>query len=425
MNHQPTPAARHAPQDVGETGSHPKSDDQTHIKANKQKHEQIHVALLTDQNYVVLTSVAIASLVSGFLRFSPHERITLNIHVVCIGVDGVAKTTMQKAAQAAQDTHAGQDKQTARIATIRLHCHDHTLPDKLQGKRRWIRLVSQKIHLPDILPDLDRVIFLDSDTVIIDDITTLWQTNLDGHWMAAVPCLLDNPRNLLNYNIFKIRFDETSIPINAGVMILDLALMRHLGVTGKLAAWQETNFHRLKLPEQEAIALNFPGQWKVLPHAWNFRPYGEPCWTAASWEEFQNYLQIQPCIVHFQGNVRPFEIKLNLPYYSEWTQAHDLAHPGQIPQRKTAGYFQFVFFEFPDVLCRLGNLLPGGLLRFGLMIPLLGLITLPRSAFSYLRYLKHPENYRLRIYDFMPLTPNLQKETRPASRKGGPRQSFD
>jgi hypothetical protein len=54
------------------------------------------------------------------------------------------------------------------------------------------------------------------------------------------------------------------------------------------------------------------------------------------------------------------------------------------------------------VLCKLSNLLPGGLLRFGLMIPLLGLATLPRSIAGYRRYLKNPENYRLRIYDFMP-----------------------
>nr|MBP9714475.1 hypothetical protein [Sterolibacterium sp.] len=371
MNHAPASAAAEAPQQG--------RPEAPHVIAPSAEHppEHIHVALLTDQKYAHLTAVAISSLVSGFIRFSNLDIFALDIHIVCIDVDDAAKAMLQQAMQAALGTPTTPGK--AASTNIRLHCLDHTLPGNPQGKLRWVRLVSQKIHLPDILTDLDRVIFLDSDIVVVDDISTLWCTSLDGHWMAVVPCLLGNPRNLMNYNIFKIRFKDASSPINAGVIIFDLALMRHQGVVAKLDAWQETHLQRLKLPEQEAIAINFPGQWKALPHRWNFRPYGEPYWTAASWGEFHQYLQTPPCIVHFQGNVRPFDVKLNLPYYDEWKRAHNLAHPGQPLHRKTAGYFQFVFFEFPDVLCKLSNLLPGGLLRFGLMIPLLGLATLPRS----------------------------------------------
>ncbi len=363
----------------------------TPIQSDYQHRDCINVVLLTDGKYTNLTAIAIASLVTEFEKSPSRTGRTLAIHVVCIDVDESGKTEMAVASRAGCGD-----------AQVSLRCIDHTLKGSPEGKRRWIQLVSLKIHLPDILSDLDRVIFLDSDIVVVSDIVPLWQTNLEGHWMGVVPCLLGDPRGLKNFNIFKIKFGHVSEPINAGVMVLDLALMRRLGVTATLDTWQQAHFDKLKLPEQEAISVNFPRQWKVLPHAWNFRPYGEPYWTAASWEEYRDYLQNRPGIVHFQSNVRPFDLNLNLPYYTEWKRAYDLVNPGQTLKRKTASYFQFVFFEYPDILCKVSNFLPRGLVRFGSMIPLLGLVTFPHAIFGYLRYRLNPEGYKLRIYRFMP-----------------------
>ncbi len=348
---------------------------------------RLEVVFLTDQKYTNLTAIAVDSLASSFVRGTAgHD---LSIHVVCIGVDEAGKQFMRQAVA----PYAANG--------VTLSCVDHALKGDPQGKQRWLQLVSLKLHLPGILPQLDRAIFLDSDIVVVGDLVPLWQTSLDGHWMGAVPCVLDHPRCLDNYNIFKVRFTRAAKPLNAGVILFDLAKMRTLGVSQILERWQTEHLPQLKLPEQEAIAVNYPGQWKALPHAWNFRPYGEPYWAASSWPEFREYLSISPVIVHFQGNVRPFDLKMDQPYFQDWLRSHQRINPGKPLQRKRLGYFQFVFFEYPDMLCRIGNLLPGGLLRFGLMIPLLGLLMLPYALWSYLRYLRTPEGYRWRIYRYM------------------------
>lgn len=352
--------------------------------------QPINVVLLTDQKYANLTAIAIASLVTAFEKSGSRSDYALAVHVVCIEVDAAGKALMARAA------HGDREGTEVSFASV-----DHVLPGNPQGKLRWVQLVSLKIHLPDILPNLDRVIFLDSDIVVVEDITPLWNSDLEGHWMGVVPCLLDDPRGLKNYDIFKIKFNHVAEPINAGIMLFDLARMRALGVTATLDAWQREHLGEMKLPEQEAISVNYPRQWKVLPHAWNFRPYGEPYWTAASWEEFRKYLRIKPAIVHFQGNVRPFDLKINLPYYEDWRRCYRRVNPDGVLDRKTLGYFQFVFFEYPDVMCKVSNLLPRGLLRFGLMIPLLGLVTLPHAIFGYVRYLRNPEGYVLRIYRYL------------------------
>lgn len=356
----------------------------------------IEVVLLTDQKYVQLTAVAMTSLV---MQHAELPAIRLHITIVCIDVSQEGKSCLARALH---------DETGKPYSHISLNCHDHQLPANLTGKARWLQLVSLKMHLAEILPALERVIFLDSDIVALKDLRELWQTDLATNWLATVPCLLDDPGSLINYDIFPIKYQQVGQPINAGVLLLDLKKMRQQQIARQLADWQQQHLNQLKLPEQEAIAINFPQQWQVLKHEWNYRPYGEPCWTADSWDVLRDYLALEPAIVHFQGNVRPFDLRINLPYYAQWQAAWQRALP-DTPQspRKRLSYFQFVFFEYPDALCRIGRWLPRspgrrGLIRFGLMIPLLGLIKLPQALNAYLRYRQHPDEHLPRIRQFVP-----------------------
>lgn len=363
----------------------------------------MHVAFLTDQKYVQLTAVAAMSLLESHLqsRSKTGQPPHLHIHMVCIEVDAEGKSLLQSIVSA----FAGAD------ACVTVHCVDHSLPPGLQGRERWLQLVSLKLHLAQILAQLERVIFLDSDIVVVGDLLPLWRIDLQGHWLATTPCLLDHPGNLANYNIFPLRYQDAGEPINAGVLVMDLALMRTQRVAERLTQWQQAHQGRLKLPEQEAIALNYRRQWLALGHEWNFRPYGEPYWTAASWPQLREYFGLQPVIVHFQGNVRPFDMAINLPYYPVWLRNYRqllaLSQPSGSgamlaePERKPLGYAQFVFFEYPDLLCRSSNWLPGGLIRFGLMGSLLALLALPRALPAWLRYRRAPAAYKLRIFQWL------------------------
>lgn len=353
--------------------------DQTHKQA-------INVVFLTDQKYANLTAVAIRSLVAEFEKSSSSREYALSIFVICIDVIKEGKDDLIRAALADSDT-----------SEISITLADHALEGNPQGKLRWKLLVSLKLHLTDIFPNLKKAIFLDSDIVVVDDISKLWQIDLEGHWMGVVPCLFDNPACLKNYNIAKIKFKNAADPINAGVLVFDLELMRKLNVTAKLAEWQCLNMNKLRLPEQEAISVNYPQQWKVLSHAWNFRPFGETYWTSSSWNEYKNYIGIRPSIVHFQANTRPFDLNVRLPFYEHWKRHYLHVNPDGVLNRKQLGYFQFVFFEYPDVFCRVSNFLPGGILRLILMTALVGVVVFPHAILRFLQYRKKPEEYELRI----------------------------
>lgn len=346
----------------------------------------INVVFITDQKYANLTAVAIRSLVVEFEKSASRRDHALSVFVVCIDVKPDGRDDLAKGA-----------KPECADSDVSLTLVDHALDGNPQGKLRWKLLVSLKLHLPDILPLLGRAIFLDSDIVVVDDIGKLWQTDLEGHWLGVVPCLFENPVALKNFNIAPIKFNHAAEPINAGVLLFDFDLMRKLDVTRKLVEWQRINMDRLRLPEQEAISVNYPRQWKVLSHAWNFRPFGETYWTSPSWDEYRNYVGIRPSIVHFQANVRPFDLDINLPFYGHWKRHYLHVNPDGVLNRKKLGYFQFIFFEYPDVFCRVSNYLPGGVIRLVLMVTLVGLVVFPYAIKRYLQYLKNPDAYELKI----------------------------
>ena len=42
-----------------------------------------------------------------------------------------------------------------------------------------------RVLLPDIFPDLDKILYIDSDTIILDDVSKIYNINLGNSWLAA------------------------------------------------------------------------------------------------------------------------------------------------------------------------------------------------------------------------------------------------
>lgn len=86
-----------------------------------------------------------------------------------------------------------------------------------------------RIFMPELLPDVGRVLYVDGDAIAMDDLGPLWATDLGGSRAAAVTNVFEPwncgwPREL---PISKPYF-------NAGVAILDLERMRATGATARI-----------------------------------------------------------------------------------------------------------------------------------------------------------------------------------------------
>ncbi|CAL1408872.1 unnamed protein product [Linum trigynum] len=167
-----------------------------------------------------------------------------------------------------------------------LRCHLHIFaPSPVQG------LISTSIrqaldsplnyarnYLPTLLPTcLTKVLYLDSDVILVDDVADLAATPLLGKPLAApeycnanftiyfTPSFWSNPSLSLTFAGRKACY------FNTGVMVIDLVRWRVGGYTTRIVEWMELQ-KRMRIYELGSLPpflLVFAGEIASVDHRWN------------------------------------------------------------------------------------------------------------------------------------------------------------
>ncbi len=120
-----------------------------------------------------------------------------------------------------------------------------------------------------VLPaDVHRVIYLDPDIIVINDITPLWELDLQGNMLAAaahrgVTKLVDN--------VNQLRLGTTTSYFNSGVLVIDVDQAREKIHLSDITAAIEAYHDYLILPDQDV--LNFLYGEAILEideEVWNY-----------------------------------------------------------------------------------------------------------------------------------------------------------
>ena len=144
----------------------------------------------------------------------------------------------------------------------------------------------------DILPDVDKVIQLDVDTIVWDSLEPLWNIDLRGKWFAACPEYKGR------YNPFSNGRDMRPY-YNIGVAVFNLIQMRADNFVGEMVKY--LNAHRLWCTEQDVLNLYGVDFNKVreIPVRFN-----ESCFTGET---------ETPAIIHYAGRSDWWKCPENLP----------------------------------------------------------------------------------------------------------------
>ncbi len=170
----------------------------------------MHIVLASDNNYAPFVAVTLVSI----LRTNPALP-TLHVHLLA---NGIADDTLRRIADIPD--------------TGRMQLHVYDISDLRQRLKvavpDTIAMSSYaRLFIADILPaDIDKVLYLDCDVVAADDLTTLWQTDMKGAWVAGVLDALygDDPKTAVG-------MDATAPYFNAGILLINLAAWREQGMT--------------------------------------------------------------------------------------------------------------------------------------------------------------------------------------------------
>lgn len=160
--------------------------------------------------------------------------------------------------------------------------------------------------LHTLLPeDMERVIFLDADMLVVNDISPIWLQSLAGRPFAAVkdsaiptcgsPRGLDGARDL----------GITDAPyFNAGVMLLDLASWREERIAESALAYLRKQDVTHDFLHQGALNAVASDRWLPLDPMWNV-----PL-TAGRWfDRTPESASVSPGIIHYAGQIKPWRTR--------------------------------------------------------------------------------------------------------------------
>jgi lipopolysaccharide biosynthesis glycosyltransferase len=176
----------------------------------------------------------------------------------------------------------------------------------------WNPIVLARLLLDQLLPkDLDRILYLDGDTIVRNSLSNLWNTDMGDYAIgASVEPTCNKER--------KNKLGLSGKPYyNAGVLLVDLVNWRNNKTGEQILNFYKKNQGKLFANDQDAINGSQAGKIKTLSSTYNycntFYFYSYHFLRKLVDFEFmgkEEYRQINdnPTIVHYLGEERPWRI---------------------------------------------------------------------------------------------------------------------
>ncbi|KAK6123165.1 hypothetical protein DH2020_043093 [Rehmannia glutinosa] len=192
---------------------------------------------------------------------------------------------------------------------------------------KYISLLNHlRFYIPEIYPQLEKVVFLDDDVVVQKDLTPLFSLDLHGNVNGAVETCLEAFHRYYKYLNFSSplissKFDPQACGWAFGMNVFDLIAWRKENVTARYHYWQEQNSDKSlwKLGTLPPGLLAFYGLTEPLDRRWHVLGLGYDM-------NIDNRLIETAAVIHYNGNMKPW-LKLSIGRYRPlWEQYLNRTH---------------------------------------------------------------------------------------------------
>lgn len=124
--------------------------------------------------------------------------------------------------------------------------------------------------IPIVKPNIDRALYLDTDTVICGDIYDLYQMDLGENPIAAVPHMEENmcPTMYKKYKAL-MGYPPTHRYFNSGVLLLDCKKLRQMNATQILFKKTAEIQDKITMADQDVFNAIFANAYTPLPDQYN------------------------------------------------------------------------------------------------------------------------------------------------------------
>ena len=243
----------------------------------------LNIAYITDDNYVLPTKTSINSIIKN------SSGTSICIHIICVEVSESNRLALNKL-----------ESTNVKIEILNFNniykdlCPDHPYISKA---------ALLKFKLPWIFRNLNRILYIDGDTLLFSGFEQIFETNIDNYFAAVV------------MDMYTMKFGEWHKRLgldryfNSGMMYLNLEKMRSENCSEKLIEYQKNEKENVFM-DQNALNAVFDGKVVFVSPKFNFLEAYKDMFQETDIKSFYNVSTSDvttPLIRHMAGGVKPWK----------------------------------------------------------------------------------------------------------------------
>ncbi|MGN0031855.1 MAG: glycosyltransferase [Candidatus Gastranaerophilaceae bacterium] len=163
---------------------------------------------------------------------------------------------------------------------------------KTIGTHAYISLSTYyRLKLASLLPFIDKILYLDCDIIVKENISELFNTDIEDFYAAGV---VDTAMKSSGW-VPKLENDNKYF--NAGVLLFNLAKIRQDNIEQKFEEYTKKEFENIKVGDQQILNVVCQGKIKEINSEWNVQ--------SSNFVNRSDYTNT-PKIVHYIGKQKPW-----------------------------------------------------------------------------------------------------------------------
>ena len=209
--------------------------------------EIVNIVFSSDDNYAQLMGVAICSIFEN-----KKNNYSIYIYVLDGGISQKNINRLNKL----------EKKYTFKINYIKI---DTSFFKNFYTREVYSQAAYYRIMIPRLLPYIKKILYLDCDIIVLNDIYELYNTDISNYLFAAVEDLY----------LDKMRHKELNIPIkekyfNSGVLLINIDKCKEINAPETILNFVNDYPEKLEYADQDAFNATMWGNFLCLDKKYNF-----------------------------------------------------------------------------------------------------------------------------------------------------------
>lgn len=221
-----------------------------------QNGKEIPIFFAVDDNYMPFLAVSLQSLIAN-----ASGKNYYSIKVLHTNISAENKKKISR-----------YERENVNIEFVDLNYYIEKIQDKLYTRDYYSKTTYFRLFLPNLYPQYDKVLYLDSDIVILDDIAKLYHTDMGDNLVAGAPDdVIQNIKVFQDYAEKVVGVADYRKYFNAGVLLMNLDELRKFKFQEKfIYSLEKIKFAVAQ--DQDYLNRLCKGRVKLIDKGWNRMP---------------------------------------------------------------------------------------------------------------------------------------------------------